>query len=262
MNAELPADERQAVILIHSSGMSSRQWGKLGEVLGRTHRVIAPDLLGSGANPPWPAERLFDLSEDVDAIEAIVEKLGGPVHLVGHSYGGLLALKLARRNPSRIRSLTAYDPVAFGALYAANDAEGLADLARAGSNPVFTDFERGGDDAWFEVFVDYWNGPGAWRGMTSAGRESFLRVGRKVFFEVWSLMHDRTPASAYAGIEAPALFLGGQVSPPAARRVVALLGEALPRGFVRLGPGAGHMGPLTHAAFVNDAILAHIASAS
>jgi pimeloyl-ACP methyl ester carboxylesterase len=261
VSAQSPFDDGQTVILIHSSGMSSRQWGKLGEVLGRTHRVIAPDLLGSGANPPWPAEKLFDLSEDVDAIEAIVKKLGGPVHVVGHSYGGLLALKLARRDPSRIRSLAAYDPVAFGAVYAANDAEGIADLARAESQPVFTDFARGGDDAWFEVFVDYWNGPGAWRGMSPAGRESFLRVGRKVFFEVWSLMHDRTPASAYAGIEAPALFLGGAVSPPAARRVVALLGEALPRGRVLLVPGAGHMGPLTHAAFVNDAIVAHIASA-
>lgn len=253
---------RPPVVLLHSSGMSSRQWGRLVEMLERTHRVIAPDLLGSGANPPWPDEKLFDLSEDVDVIEALVERLGEPAHVVGHSYGGLLALKLARRNPSRIRSLTVYDPVAFGVLHAAKDEEGLADLARAGRNPLFTDFARGGSDPWFEVFVDYWNGPGAWRGLTEAGRESFLRVGRKVFFEVWSLMHDRTPASAYAGIGAPTLFLGGETSPPAAQRVVALLGPTLPRGRVVTVPGAGHMGPLTHAAFVNDAIAAHIANAS
>ena len=66
----------EAVLLLHSSGMSSRQWGRLSEILGPTHRVIAPDLLGSGANPPWPDEKLFDLSEDVDAIEALVD---GPV---------------------------------------------------------------------------------------------------------------------------------------------------------------------------------------
>lgn len=262
MSPQIQNDALEPAILIHSSGMSSRQWGRLSEALARTHRVIAPDLLGSGANPPWPGETLFDLSEDVDAIEALVEKLGEPVHLVGHSYGGLLALKLARRDPSRIRSLVAYDPVAFGVLHAANDPEGLADLDRAGRNPVFTDFAHGGDDAWFEVFVDYWNGPGAWRGLTQAGRESFLRGGRKVFFEVWSLMHDRTPAPAYAGIEAPALFLGGENSPPAARRVVALLGQALPRAGVFMVPGAGHMGPLTHSALVNAAIAAHLQSAS
>jgi pimeloyl-ACP methyl ester carboxylesterase len=258
------ADAPEPVILIHSSGMSSRQWGRLTEVLGRTHRVIAPDLLGSGQNPPWPAERLFDLSEDVDAIEALMEKegTGSRVHLVGHSYGGLLALKLARRDPRRVRSLTAYDPVAFGVLHAENDTEGLEDLARAEGNRIFTDFAHGGDDAWFEVFVDYWNGPGAWRAMSSSGRDSFLRVGRKVFFEVWSLMHDRTPASAYTGIEAPALLIGGARSPAAARRVVTLLAKALPRARAHMVPDAGHMGPLTHAALVNDAIVAHIMAAS
>ena len=249
------------VLLLHSSGLSSRQWGRLIEILEPRHRTFAPDLLGSGANPLWPDDQPFDLAMDVDAIERIVDDIGEPVHVVGHSYGGLLALTLARRMPERIRSLVAYDPVAFGVLHGANDAEGLADLARAGNNPTFTDFARGGSDAWFEVFVDYWNGPGAWRGMSQSGRESFLRVGRKVFYEVWSLIHDRTPASAYAGIEAPALFLGGEASPPAARRVVALIAEAFPRGAARFIPGAGHMRPLTHGPVVNELIAAHIAAA-
>jgi pimeloyl-ACP methyl ester carboxylesterase len=252
----------EPVILIHSSGMSSRQWGRLSETLGRTHRIIAPDLLGSGDNPPWPHERVFDLSEDVDVLEARADEVGGRVHLVGHSYGGLLALKLARRNPGRIRSLTVYDPVAFGVLFAEKDAEGIADLARVEADPVFTDFAHGGDDRWFEVFVDYWNGPGAWRNLTQSGRESFLRVGRKVFFEVWSLMHDRTPPSAYMGIEAPSLLMGGGTSPAAARRVVAVLGATLKNARVLMVPDAGHMGPLTHAAVVNEAIAAHVRASS
>lgn len=242
--------------------MSSRQWGRLSEILGRTHRVIAPDLLGSGDNPPWPDEEPFDLADDVDVIEQLVERVGEPVHLVGHSYGGLLAMTLARRAPSRIRSIAVYEPVAFGVLADANDPEGLADLARATRDPVFTDFARGGSDAWFEVFIDYWNGPGAWRGMTESGRNSFLRVGRKVFYEVWSLMRDRTPAQAYAGVAAPALFLGGEKSPVAVRRVVEILAETLPRGRAQTVPGAGHMGPLTHGALVNEALVAHIAAAS
>jgi pimeloyl-ACP methyl ester carboxylesterase len=249
------------VLLLHSSGMSSRQWGRLIEILEPEHRIVAPDLLGSGANPLWPDDQPFDLAMDVDAIERIVDVVGEPVHVVGHSYGGLLAVTLARRIPERILSLVVYDPVAFGVLHSENDAEGLADLARAGNNPTFTDFARGGSDAWFEVFVDYWNGPGAWRGMSQSGRESFLRVGRKVFYEVWSLIHDRTPAPAYAGIDAPALFLGGEASPPAARRVVTLLAEAFSRGMVRFIPGAGHMGPLTHGTVVNQLIAAHIAAA-
>jgi pimeloyl-ACP methyl ester carboxylesterase len=262
MISEAANEARQPVLLLHSSGMSSRQWKSLSHVIGRTHRVIAPDLLGSGDNPPWPPDQPFDLAQDVDVIEQLVRSLGQTVHVVGHSYGGLLAVTLARRVPMLIRSLAAYDPVAFGVLVAASDQEGLADLERAGRNPVFTDARVGGSDAWFEVFVDYWNGPGAWRGMSDSGRESFLRVGRKVFLEVMSLIRDQTPGSAYANVEAPALFLGGELSPPAARRVVALLAKAFPNGRLLQVHGAGHMGPLTHGAVVNAAIVAHIASAS
>ena len=256
------ASLQQPVVLLHSGGMSSRQWRKLGEALSTTHRVITPDFLGSGENPLWPQGEPFDFSADVDVIQELVEGLGEPAHVVGHSYGGLIAVTLARRAPARIRSLTVYDPVAFGVLYGANDAEGLESLAQIGGNPIFTDSALGGGDAWFDVFVDYWNGPGAWRAMTPAARASFLRVGRKVFYEVTSLMKDRTPAPGYAGALAPALCLAGERSPAAAQRVVALLTAALPRGRAQTVRGAGHMGPLTHAAIVNEAIVAHIVSAS
>lgn len=242
--------------------MSSRQWGRLADALGATHHVIAPDFLGSGERAPWQENPDFDFSEDVDLVATEIARVGAPVHLVGHSYGGLVAATLARRNPERVRSLALYDPVAFGVLHDASDQEGLDDLMRVGRHPVFFDPERGGGDEWFEAFVDYWNGEGAWRGMTESGRASFLRAGRKVFHEVRSLSNDRTRASAYATFSAPVLLLGGEKSPAAARRVVAILSEAFPRGRRLTVSGAGHMGPLTHATMVNEAIVAHIASAS
>jgi len=256
------ADSREAVVLLHSSGMSARQWGRLSSLLDPVHQVEAPDFLGSGDNPPWPDDRAFHLEMDIDLIEKRVRARGRPAHLVGHSYGGLIALLLAVRSPDLVRSLAVYDPVAFGVLHDAGDREGLADLMRVGAHPLFLDDASGGGDAWFEVFVDYWNGPGAWRGMSANGRESFLRVGRKVYYEVRSLSKDRTPRAAYSGVKAPALLLGGARSPAAARRVVSLLAEALPNGRELLIPGAGHMGPLTHAALVNTAVEEHIARAA
>jgi len=253
---------RQTVFLLHSSGLSSRQWSRLAEALGSTHRVIAPDFLGSGDRAAWSDDPGFDFSEDVDLVEAEIARIGEPVHLVGHSYGGLVAATLARRNPGLVRSLALYDPVAFGVLHGASDQEGIDDLMRVGRHPVFFDPERGGGDQWFEAFVDYWNGAGAWRGMTESGRASFLRVGRKVFHEVRSLSNDRTEASAYATLAAPVLLLGGEKSPVAARRVVAILCEAFPRVRLLTVSGAGHMGPLTHGTTVNEAIVAHIVGAS
>lgn len=257
----MTSSSRSPVFLLHSGGMSGRQWRRLIEALEPAHRVFAPDFIGSGENPLWPDDAPFDFVQDVELIERLVDDLGEPVHVVGHSYGGLVAVTMARRDPKRVRSVAAYEPVAFGVLYGANDEEGLADLNRVGDEPVFTDFALGGGDRWFEAFIDYWNGKGAWRAMAPSSRESFLRTGRKVFYEVMSLKEDRTPQAGYAHVKAPALFLCGQKSPAAARRVAALLGEAFAHGRSITIEGAGHMGPLTHSGPVNDAIAAHIKAA-
>ncbi len=98
-NVSLFVDDRGAgtpVVLLHSGGMSSRQWRSLAERLAANHRVLAPDLLGSGKNPPWPGDLPFGYELDVAAVARVLDRVDGAVHLVGHSYGGLVALTLAR----------------------------------------------------------------------------------------------------------------------------------------------------------------------
>ena len=249
------------VLLLHSGGMSGRQWRRLATRLSATHQVASPDLLGSGGNPLWPDDAPFEYPLDVAAVGELLDVLGPPAHVVGHSYGGLLALTLARLRPDAVRSVTVYDPVAFGVLHATRDAEGLVDLERAAENPVFLDDARGGSEAWLEAFVDYWNGRGSWQALPASARASFSRVGRKVYYEVRSLLADRTAPQAYASITAPTLLIGGELSPVAARRVIAVLGKALPNARTHAIAGAGHMGPISHAAEFNELVAAHVAAA-
>jgi pimeloyl-ACP methyl ester carboxylesterase len=236
--------------------MSARQWRKLAERLAPTHRVVAPDLLGSGDNPPWPDDAPFHFDEDSAELATVIRDLGEPVHLVGHSYGGLLALIHARTQATTVRSLAVYDPVAFGILQDEADADVIvADAAELADDP------HGGGAQWFERFVDWWNGAGTWAAMPDPARAAFLRVGRKVYLEVKSLLADRTAAPAYAAIGVPTLLMTGEHSPPAERRVVQRLGAAIAGARVVELAGAGHMGPITRADAVNDAIIEHITSA-
>ena len=249
-------------VLLHSGGMSSRQWRLLHDTLAVDRVVVTPDFIGCGADAAFVDDPAFDFKDDVDRIAHVVTNLGEPVHLVGHSYGGLVALCVARRLPMLVRSLCVYEPVALGVLHDANDVEGLGDLEHFTREPIFSDEARGGGADWLQAFVDYWNGAGSWQALSSSSREEFMRVGRKAFREAQSLGRDRTTAAGWSVIEAPTLVLTGKQTPVAARRVCELIAAALPAAQLVRIEGAGHMGPLTHADVVNAAIAAQIAASS
>ena len=239
----------ETVLLIHSGGFSSRQWRKLSEALAPDYRVLAPDLLGYGESEPWPEGQPFHFRQDLAFLETVIKS--EPVHLVGHSYGGFLALQLAIARPELVRSIAVYDPVAFGILDPVEDAD-----AREGLSHVRHEFEP--RETWLEGFVDWWSGAGSWTRLPEGTRATFRAMGWKVFQEVMSLAADRTNRATYATISAPALLMGGGTSPLTERRTVEKLGAALPNATVHFLPGVGHMGPVSHAPLVNAAIVAHL----
>jgi len=240
------------VLLIHSGGLTSRQWRRLGERLAPRHRVIAPDLLGYGAER-WPVGKPFHFQEDVAMLGALLDE---PVHVVGHSYGGLMALQLALARPDAVRRIAVYEPVTFGLLDAPGDAAAREAIGQLGA---YRPDALGVDETWLERFIDWWQGAGAWRALGAETQQAFRDVGWKLSQEVASLTADRTGRARYATIAAPTLILGGERTQPAELHVVRELARTLPHATLRLFPDLGHMGPITHADVVNTAIAAHLA---
>ncbi len=247
---------KQTVLLIHSGGFTSRQWRKLSELLTPGYRVVAPDLLGYGASGPWPEGEPFHFRQDLGLLESLIGKDLEPVHVVGHSYGGFLALQLALARSELVRSLAVYDPVAFGILDRVDDAEALRALE--GVRREWRPDAGGADEEWLAAFVDWWNGDGAWILLAEETRAAFRAMGWKVFHEVMSLTADHTDRATYSTIQAPTLVMGGAHSPLTERRVVENLGATLPHATIQFFDGAGHMGPISHSTVVNAAIAAHL----
>jgi pimeloyl-ACP methyl ester carboxylesterase len=87
------AQATAGVVCLHASASSGRQWGALkGRLTGR-YRVFTPDLYGAGDTAPWPDERELSLADEVTSLEPVFKAAGESFHLVGHSYGGAVALR-------------------------------------------------------------------------------------------------------------------------------------------------------------------------
>jgi pimeloyl-ACP methyl ester carboxylesterase len=237
----------RTALLVHSGGFGGRQWRKLAAQLAPTHAVLAPDLLGYGDHP-WPAPRPFHFRQDVEYLAGL---LGGRrADVVGHSYGGFLALQLALAHPALVDRIVVYDPVAFSVLTADELARGFA-----GIREVYEPDAAGVDERWLEGFVDWWNGPGAWAKLAPAAQRGFRTVAWKLSQEVQTLMADR---SDYRAIAAPVTLLGSGQSPAAERQTVARLANLLPHAQVHTFADLGHMAPITHADRINAVILSAI----
>ncbi len=239
------------VILIHSSGLSSRQWRRLSaDLVAHGMRVVAPDLTGHGQSEPWPEPVPFSFTTDVERVAEIARTLPA-AHVIGHSYGGLVALHVARAVP--LRSLVVFDPVAFGVLDPVRDGDvrsAVYDLDLAwGPEPA--DRER-----WLRSFVDFWNGDGAWDALREDIRAEFRRVAWVVREAVRTLMEDQTPATAFAHLAMPVHLFTGEHSPAPAKRVVERLAQAIPHAQRATVPRVGHLGPVTDPDAVNPALVA------
>lgn len=239
-------------VLLHSSGLSGRQWRRL--VPGVTAQglcAIVPDFTGHGESAPWPDPTPFSFRRDLDLVVDLLAA-EGPAHVVGHSYGALVALLAALAAPQSVRSLVLFEPVAFGSLNPVRDKDARAELVDADFRwgPSSEDRER-----WLKTFVDFWGGSGAWGLLREEARAEFRRVGWVVHRGVQSLVEDTTPASAYGVVRVPVQLISGERSPLPARRVVQRLGEAIPNARVETIAKVGHMAPLTHGEAVNEIIL-------
>jgi len=243
------AEQQNTVICLHSSAGSPRQWQSLGERLAGRYRVVSPGLIGYSDGPPWPGDRPLSLDEEAAWIERWLDGAGAPVHLVGHSYGGAVALKLAQRRPDRVRSLVVYEPVLFRLLTgdALTEILALAGAAEQGC-------QAGDSAAAARTFVDYWSGQGTWRQMPAAQQGGVTQRMHKVVAEFQALFSDGTPASGYARLSMPILFLSGTLTRAPTARIARVVQSFMP-GASRIEiPGLGHMGPVTHPDAVNSLI--------
>jgi len=253
---------RTRVIALHCSGAGASQWRTLADALGERYETSAPEHYGSEARGPWGGRHIFALADEAARAIALIDKAEQKVHLVGHSYGGGVAMHVALARPHRIASMALYEPSAFHLLpqLGRPGAEAYAeikDVARRVSEGVMNGDYRGA----VAGFVDYWNGRGSWNAMRPTAQDALIRWAPKGPLDFRALMYEPTPAKAYRELNVPVLIMRGELAPRPTRVIAEGLQDLLPAVRLLVIAGAGHMGPLTHAHEVSTKIMRHIVDA-
>jgi len=249
------------VLCLHSNASSSGQWRSLMELLAPRFRVLAPDQLGAGRSPPWPPGKGSGdgrLDDEVALLAPVLDRMPGRFHLVGHSYGGALAMRLALSQPGRVLSLVMFEPTLFALLEQQQPggaaAAGIARAAGAAAQAV----ALGDLDSAGRVFIDYWMGDGTWQAMPAERRSTTADAMRPIGTWAQALFAETATLNDIARLPMPVMLMGGSRSQASAREVLRLLRQALPQARAVTLPDVGHMGPVTHAEAVNREIEAFL----
>ena len=251
-----------SVIALHCSLSSGHQWSRLAEELTGKHQVITPDISGYGDNV-GPFLLPTTLAEEVDLLSDRLGEALGPIHLVGHSYGGALAFKIATDSPlaNRVRSLTLIEPVLPTVLMESEPDRRLYEHFVCLAQAVYEDLWKGSSSEAIEKFLAFWKGSGPTEQLSSKALMRMIEHAEKLAYEFRAILAERNVTVTAAAIRVPTLLVSGGLSPYLTQRVVGRLASTIPGAETRYLPAAGHMLPISHAATINPDIARHIARA-
>jgi len=241
------------VVLLHSSGSSGRQWDPLVEQLRDRFRLHSVDLHGHGATPAWLASAPMRLADEAALLEPLMRTAGG-VHLVGHSYGGAVALKAAVLHPHLVHSVTVYEPVLFGLFFAFNQRDRAASEMRIAADSMRNWLARGMARQSGQRFVDFWSGAGTWKAMSPVHQETIATRMPSIMAHFDALYDDSMTRQDLAALQVPIMVLTGARTRLTTRRIGELLQAAMPGATHERLESMGHMGPVTHASAVAQRI--------
>ena len=242
------------LVLLHATLSSSAQLQPLADRLAATFTVIAVDRRGSGeSRPPGaPPAGPIDVAVHVGDLAAVLaaERVG-PVLVVGHSYGGCLALEFAARCPDLVAGSWVFEPpyapVGPSAVRAV-----LADVARRTAAAG----RRGGGGAAAEAFLSAVAGRGAVGRLSPAARQRIRLAGSAALADAALLGLE--PAGLER-IRCPVVVATGTARVPFYATIAEALVGRVSDAVHEWIDGAAHGAPMTHVDVVAEAIEAFAA---
>lgn len=228
------------LVLVHGSPGEGRSWGRVVPHLKERFRTICPDLPGYGGSDRLeadePAGRMAAMGA---AVARLVDSLDEPVRLVGHSFGGNIALQAALQvQAGAVERIVLFEPVYFRALQLTGDAAALEPAAAH-----FEDYARratAGEPEVVRLMIDYWFGEGAYGRMPDPVRGYLSASAARNALDVRSCFIGTSTAAELAALKQPVAIVDGGTSQEVVRSIARALVKLLPNARMEGLAGANH----------------------
>jgi pimeloyl-ACP methyl ester carboxylesterase len=220
------------LILIHGTGASSARWKPVLAALEARFTIYAMDRRGRGGSPDVQP---YAMAREFEDVAALVDSIGGPVDVIGHSFGGICAVE-ASLLTKNLRRLVLYEPpipVAGHQIYSDEDVARLEAFERAGDREgILTAFFRGYVRVPPREFELLRAAP-SWPARLAAAHTIPRELSAHAVY--------RFEGEKFAAMRTPTLILQGGDSPEFFKAAVATVHAALPESRVAVLPGQQHV---------------------
>jgi pimeloyl-ACP methyl ester carboxylesterase len=245
------------LVLVPGSCSTGAAWRPVIAALGDHFRCVTTSLLGYGGTSERRSPDDCSISHEVDVLEAVVRRAAAPVHLVGHSFGGLAALAFALSRRAPLASLTVLEAPLVELLRDRRRDRHHYQAFREMTDRYFAAF-TGGDAEAIRRMIDFYGGPGTFASWPQRFR-AYAMETTSVNIRDWrSAFGFPLSPAILRSIDIPCLVAWGERSHPAARRANALLSMSLPTSISVVMSNAAHFMIFTHADEVARAVADHV----
>ncbi len=261
----------EPVVLVHGSASDIRTWEHQIPAIGANYRAVAYSRRYARPNDDIEAGVDDQMLPHVDDLAAFLKSIDAPAaHLVGHSWGGFIALLTAIRHPRLVRSLVLMEPPVLSLfvstpprpieilrLFLRQPATAFA-IVQFGAGtfaPAEKAFRRSDDEAAMRAFSRGVLGKASYERLSQA-RKQQIRDNRKAGrAQVLGAGFPPLSGEEVRAVRAPALLLVGEQSPVILRRLTDRLHELLPDSERVEIADASHLMHEDNPGMVNAAIL-------
>ena len=224
----------------------------------RPLKRIVPDLLGFGGTAPWAGADSLSHDHNAELVAAVLSaEVSGPIDVVGHSYGGAAALRLAALYPECMRSLVLIEPIVTSLLREAKDP--LAEESNRFANEFIALVGDGKTEAAWRHFFDGRGTPGRWAATSDRSKARFQTMTAQTVAGFGANLTVRQTLADCRQIAVPTTIARGSDTAAWDVRIAEILCELLPTAPFHIVEGAGHMSPLTHPEVIARIIDGHLA---